>query len=243
MDVLASTRLELHLRAAPRPRPGRRVHRRGRRCDGRRAGLRREHERAANDLPRRARVVRADRLRAALPAVRPVLQAVDAHPDPAAALGGAARPPPLPPDVRVRTRRDGPLARVEPHRVHRTPDAGQVDDERPAHIRRGRAAVPARARPTPRTHVGRAARGRTRGDGGALPRANARLLATVGEGDARPARLPAAGRALRARAEAPPVRGHGRPARRHDDEHPGAPRIGPARGTTASAGCATRTSR
>ena len=243
MDVLASTRLELRLRAAPRPRPGRRLHRRGRRRDRRGAGLRREHERAANDLPRRARVVRADRLRAALPAVRPVLQAVDAHPDPATALRRAARTRALPADVRVRPRADRALARLEPHRVHRLSDARAPDDERAAHLRRGRAAVPARARPAPRAHVGRAARSRARGDGGAVPRANARLLAALGQGDARPPRLPAGGRSLGARAQAPPVRGHGRAAGRDHDEHSRSTRDRDGTGTTASAGCATRTSR
>ncbi len=45
------------------------------------------------------------------------------------------------------------------------------------------------------------------------------------------------------RAQAPPVRGHGRAARRDDDEPPRASGLRPHTGTTASAGCATRTSR
>ncbi len=103
------------------------------------------------------------------------------------------------------------------------PTPVRLDDERPADVRRGRAAVPPRARPPPRHHLGRAARGGARGDRGALPRAHARLLAPLGEGHARAARLPARGRALGARAQAPPVRGHGRAPRRDDDEPPRAP--------------------
>ena len=125
---------------------------------------------------------------------------------------------------------DRPLARVESHRVHRLPDARPPDDERAAHVRRGRAPVPARARPPSRPHLGRAARSRPRGDRRALPRAHARLLASLGEGHTRAARLPARGRALRARAEAPSVRGHGRAARRDDDEPPRAPRLRPQLG-------------
>src|SRR3970282_2416593 len=74
--------------------------------------------------------------------------------------------------------------------------------------------------------VGTAARSGARGDRGALPRADGGLLAAVGEGDARPARLPARGHPLRARSEAPPVRGPGCAPRRHDDEPPRAPRLG-----------------
>ena len=227
MDVLAAARLELRRRAAPRSRAGWCVLDRRRRRHGGGAGVPREHERPAHGLPFRRRRVRAHRLRPALPAVRPLLQAVDAHPDPAAALGRAASAGALPADVRVRARRDRPLARVEPHRVHGLPDARPPDDERAAHLRRGRAAVPARTRPPSRAHLGRAARGGPRGDGGALPRADPRLLAPVGEGHARAARLPARGRPLGARAQAPPVRGHGSAARRDDDEHPRAPRLGP----------------
>ena len=92
-----------------------------------------------------------------------------------------------------------------------------VEDERP---------VPARARPPPRPHLGRAARGGARGDRRALPRAHARLLAPLGEGHTRAARLPARGRPLGARAQAPSVRGHGRAPRRDDDEPARAPGSG-----------------
>ena len=89
-----------------------------------------------------------------------------------------------------------------------------VEDERPFLLEQ---------RPTPRPDLGRAARGGPRGDRRALPRADARLLAPLGEGDARTARLPARGDPLGARAQAPPVRGHGRAPRRDDDEPPGVP--------------------
>ena len=95
----------------------------------------------------------------------------------------------------------------------------------PFDLRRGRAPVPARGGSPPRPHLGRAARGGTRGDRRALPRAHARLLAPLGEGDARSARLPARGRPLRARPQAAPVRGHGCAARRDDDEPARASRL------------------
>ena len=225
MAVLAAPGLELRLRADPRPREGRRVRCRGRRREQGRAGVLREHERPAHRFHRGRRLVRAHRLRAPLPALRPLLQAVDAHPDHAATRRRAARARAVPSHLRVRPRRHRSLARVEPHRVHRLPDPGAIDDERPADLRRGRAAVPPRARPPSRRHLGRAARGGARGDGGALPRAHARLLAALGEGHARAARLPARGRALGARAQAPPVRGHGRAACCHDDEPSRAPGV------------------
>src|SRR5262249_15851221 len=87
----------------------------------------------------------------------------------------------------------------------------------------GRAPLPARARSPPRAHVGRTARGGPRGDGRALPRADAGLLATVGEGNAYTSRLPAGGRPLGARAQAAPVRGHGGAGRGDGDEQPRAP--------------------
>ena len=117
------------------------------------------------------------------------------------------------------------MARLEPHRVHRLPRPGPVDDQRAAHLRRGRAAVPARGHPPPRPHVRRAARGGPRGDSRALPRAHARLLAPLGEGNARPARLPDRGRPLGARAQAAPVRGHRGVAGRDDDQPARAPRL------------------
>ena len=227
MDVLATPRLELRLRAAPRPRAGRRLHRRGRRRDRRAPGVRREHERPANDLPRRAR---GD---FELIDFAPRFQLYDRYFKPPM-LVRILRPLSGEPRARVRCRpvyeygleQIAALARVEPHRVHRLPDARPPDDEPPAHVRRGPAPVPARARPAPRAHLGRAARSRPRGHGRALPRADARLLAALGEGDARPARLPAGGRPLGARAEAPPVRGHGRAPGRDDDEPSRAPGLG-----------------
>ena len=94
-----------------------------------------------------------------------------------------------------------------------------VEDER---------AVPARPRLPPRADLRRAARGGPRGDGRAVPRASTvELLARLGQAHARAARLPARGDPLGARAEAPPVRGHGRAARRDDHEPPGAPGLRP----------------
>ncbi len=223
--MLAASRLELRLRAASRPRARRLLRNRRRRQRRGAPGVRREHERAAHRVQRAGGLVRALRLRPALPALPALLQAVDVRPDPAPALGRAARARALPPGVRVRARRGRIVAGVEPHRVHRVPRTGPADDERPFDVRRGRAPIPPRGGSSPRAHVGRAARGRPRGDGRALPGAHARLLAPLGEGQSSHPRLPGGGHPLGPRAQAPPVRGHGRAARRDDDEPARVPRL------------------
>ena len=227
MALLAAPRLELRLRPAPRPRQGRRVHGRGRRRRHDHPRLRREHERPAHDLLGAGRLVRAARLRPRFVlynrAFKPSMLAAD-HP------AARRRPPggrPLPARLRLRPDRRLVVAVVEPHRVHRPRHAAPADDERAAHLRRGRAAVPARPRLPPGADLRRAARGGPRGHGRALPREHGRALARLGEAHACPARLPARGDPLGARAEAPPVRGHGRAARRHDDEPARAPGLRP----------------
>ena len=154
----------------------------------------------------------------------------DARARRAAAVGRAARGRPLPPALRLRRDRADGVGCVEPCRVPRLPGAGATDDERPARVHRGRAALPAGARPPPRPHLGPAARGRARGHRRALPRADAGLLAPLGEGHPRSARLPGRGDPLGARAQAPPVRGHRSAARRHHDEPARAPGLRPELG-------------
>ncbi len=146
-------------------------------ADAREPGLRREHERPAHGVLDPERRLRGLRLRAAVHALRPLLQAADARSRHAAALGRAARGRPLQAGLRVRPPRADELGRLEPRRVPRLPRAGTPDDERPARVHRGRAPVPARARPPPRADLGTAARSGARGHRRALPRAHARPLA------------------------------------------------------------------
>ena len=143
--------------------------------------------------------------------------------------------------LRVRPHRDAVLARLEPHRVHGLSDARPADLERPAHVRRGPASVPPRTGPAHRPHVGRAARGRSRGHRGAIPRADDRLLAPLGEGHARSARLPGWSSARRSRSSSISTRTPARSSRRRRRASPSI-RDRAATGTTASAGSATRTS-
>ena len=184
MAVLAAPRLELRLRPAPRSRAGRRLHVEG--VDATRV----EQSYFENTNVLRT-VFRARRASSSSSTSHRASTSTTASSSRRCSSGSCGRWPAspgarsLPADLRVRPRRDRPLAGVEPHRVHGLPDARSPHDERSAHVRRGRAAVPPRARPPPRPHLGRAARGRARGDRGALPRADARLLAPVGEGDAR----------------------------------------------------------
>ena len=104
--VLAAARLELRLRPAARPRARRRVRRRGRRTS---PTSQQEYIENTNVLRTvfagSSGLVRADRLRAAVPAVRPAVQAVDARPRAATARGRSARPRPLPADLGLRPRR------------------------------------------------------------------------------------------------------------------------------------------
>ena len=78
----------------------------------------------------RARLVRAPRLRAALRALRPVVQAVDARTDRAPARGQRPAARPLPARLRLRPHERRGLAGVQPHRVHRPPCAAPADDQR-----------------------------------------------------------------------------------------------------------------
>ena len=210
--------LELRLRPAARSRERRRVRDRRRGRNPGQPGVRREHERPADGVLDAERRLRGVRLRAAVPALRPVLQAADARSRHASALRRAARSRPLQAGLRLRPAGADELGSLEPRRVPRLPGAGPAHDECSSCVHRGRAPVPARARPPPRPHVGPAARGGARGHGRALPRAHARLLAALGEGNARATRLPGRGHPLGARAQAAPVRGHRRAPRGNDDE-------------------------
>ena len=210
---------------------------------GRAAGVRREHERPSHRLPRAGGEFE-------LLDFAPRFHLYDRFFKPSM-LVRILRPLAGEPRARVRCRPTyeyglqevGLLEGFEPHRVHGLSYPGPADDERSAHVRRGRAAVPARERPPPRPHLGRAARGGARGDGRALPRADARLLAAVGEGHARArATTRARSSARRSRSSSTSTRTRARcsPPRRR--ACPSTPARG-ARGTTASAGSATRTSR
>ncbi len=175
-----------------------------------------------------AGLVRADRLRAALPPVRPSVQA-------ARSLVRILRPLAGDPRVRVRCRPIGDYGRatvavvagVEPHRVHRPACTAPADDERAAHLRRGRAARSCSSATATSSSPRAAARGRARGDRRAFLE---RTLAYWRQWVKRtrvPRDYQARGDPLGARAQAAPVRGHGRAPRGDDDEPSRASRLGP----------------
>ena len=91
--------------------------------------------------------------------------------------------------------------------------------------------------------VGRAGRGAARAAVRAVPERDHRLLADVGEALRRAADLPGGSDPLGAGAEAPLLRGHRRDRRRADDVDSRVARARGAPGTTATAGCATPTTR
>ena len=150
--------------------------------------VRQEYVENTNVLPdgvqRTGGQLRADRLRAALCAVRPLLQTVDARPHPPSALRRAEGL------VRCRPVREYGLAESASWRgsnhIEYTGllDARPAHDERASHLCRGRAPLPARARRAHLPHLGQPLEGRHRGDGRALSRAHRRLLAPLGEGNA-----------------------------------------------------------
>ena len=175
------------------------------------------------DVRGRVRHVRAARLRSALPALRPVLQAADARPHPAPVERRAARPRPLPTRCtttasprRGRWRASNHIEYTgfpAPVRLTTNVPLTYVEDERPFLVERDRHLVLTWGEPL---------------EAGLEETAERFLERTLDywrrwvKGTRVPRDYQREVDPLRARAQAPPVRGHGGAARGDDDEPPGA---------------------